>query len=204
MSKPAIAMRSSCLPRATLAAIHVAKKQLGLDDETYRDLLQRVTGKRSAGELTEAEAGRVLEEMRGKGFERGVRTAPAGAMKLDGPYAAKLRALWITGWNLGVTNDRTDAALVAFVKRQTGIDHVSWLRDGAEASRAIEGLKAWLARAAGVEWSTARAAMPMDSKRAVIAAQQRILGTPDLDMSKVYNLDGAIADLGDQIRRAKS
>jgi phage gp16-like protein len=34
-----------------LAAIHVAKKRLRLDDETYRALLQRVGGQRSAKDL---------------------------------------------------------------------------------------------------------------------------------------------------------
>lgn len=134
-----------------VAAIHVAKKDLGLDDDTYRDLLARVTGKRSAKDMSDVERRAVLDEMRRQGFKavsNGART------RLEGRFAKKLQALWIAGWNLGVVTNRDDAALVAFVKRQTGIDHVRFLVDAAEARKAVEAIKAWLAREAGVDWST--------------------------------------------------
>lgn len=132
------------------AAIHIAKKQLGLDDDTYRDLLARVTGKRSAGDMSDAERRAVLDEMRRHGFK----TNSNGARKpLEGRFAGKLQALWIAGWNLGVVDDRDDAALLMFVKRQTNIDHVRFLRHPEDADKAIEALKGWLARAAGVDWS---------------------------------------------------
>lgn len=41
--------------RRELAKIHIlAKKDLGMDDETYRDMLEAVTGQRSAGRLDDA------------------------------------------------------------------------------------------------------------------------------------------------------
>lgn len=49
----------------SLAKIHIAKAQLGLDDETYRALLARVAGVRSAKDLTKRQMGLVLSE-----FER--------------------------------------------------------------------------------------------------------------------------------------
>lgn len=138
---------------STLAAIHVAKKQLGLDDETYRAVLVRVTGKDSTRAMSEAERRRVVEEFRKRGFTK----ASNGARKrLQGRFAAKLQALWIAGWNLGVVADRDDQALIAFVKRQTGIDHVRFVQDSGDAARAIDALKAWLAREAGVDWSRGR------------------------------------------------
>ncbi|MCR5855971.1 gp16 family protein [Mesorhizobium sp. J428] len=134
------------------AAIHVAKKQLGLDDDTYRDLLQRVTGKRSAGDMSEAERQAVLDEMRRQGG--GFKPGSNGSRKpLEGRFAKKLQALWIAGWNLGVVRDRDDAALIAFVRRQTHIDHVRFLVDAAEARKAVEAIKGWLTREAGVDWS---------------------------------------------------
>lgn len=45
-----------------LAKIHVAKAQMHLDDDTYRALLERLTGKRSAAELTARERNTVLGE----------------------------------------------------------------------------------------------------------------------------------------------
>ena len=61
-----------------LAAIHVGKKALGLDDDTYRDMLFMVARVRSAADLDHAGRQRVIEHMRQRGFERPVnRPAPA-------------------------------------------------------------------------------------------------------------------------------
>jgi len=43
-----------------LAKIHMFKTQLGLDDDSYRDMLEKLTGKRSAGKLTGPERNKVL------------------------------------------------------------------------------------------------------------------------------------------------
>ncbi|MGO1072289.1 phage protein GemA/Gp16 family protein [Lysobacter sp. CA199] len=45
-----------------LARIHMAQQQAGLDDDAYRDLLERVTGKRSASAMTPGEHLAVLGE----------------------------------------------------------------------------------------------------------------------------------------------
>ncbi|MDL2401275.1 regulatory protein GemA [Rhizobium mayense] len=144
---------------SSIAALHVAKKQLGLDDDTYRAKLARITGKTSAKDMTEAERQKVLTVFRNEGF------APAGAdrrrdgrQKLSGRYAGKLQALWIAGWNLGIVRDRDDAALIAFVKRQTGIDHTRFLHHADDAARVIEALKNWLTREGGVGWRRDRLA----------------------------------------------
>ncbi|WP_375702303.1 gp16 family protein [Bartonella sp. AA89HNZF] len=129
----------------SLAAIHMGKRALGLDDETYRALLYRLTGKQSAKDLSVLEKRLVVAEMKAFGFEPNVKL-------LEGKYAKKLQALWIAGWNLGIIRDRSDKALLAFVKRQTGIDHIRFLRDSDDACRAIEALKGWLQREGGVDW----------------------------------------------------
>ena len=154
------------------AAIHVAKKQLDLDEDTYRAMLGRVTGKTSLKLMSQGELGLVLDEMRAKGAGQSLRPSS----RLDGPYAKKLQALWISGWHLGVFTDRKDTALVAFVKRQTGIEATRFLREADQAKRVIEALKSWLAREAGVVWKPAEA--PADS---VILAQLRRLALPEGD-----------------------
>ncbi|QXN68022.1 GemA protein [Microcystis phage Mwe-Yong1] len=152
----------------SLKAIHVARKQLGLDEETYRATLAEVTGKASSADMTEAERQKVLEHFRQKGFKG----ASTGRRKpLEGRFAGKLQALWIAGWNLGLIRDRDDRALVAFVKRQTGIEAVRFLRHGADAMKAIEALKGWLERAGGVDWKEFT-----DPADCVLAAQLRRLG----------------------------
>lgn len=59
--------------RRELAAIHLGKKQLGLDDGTYRDMLFMLTRKRSAGDLDQAERRTVIEHLRQRGFTRAVK-----------------------------------------------------------------------------------------------------------------------------------
>lgn len=55
--------------KTNLAKIHIAKKNLGLDDATYREALQTVTGKTSAKDLTLVEMLRVLAHFEKRGFK---------------------------------------------------------------------------------------------------------------------------------------
>ena len=51
-----------------MAKIHIAKKDLGLDDDTYRDVLWRVTGKRSCKNMLIGELEAVIKDMESRGF----------------------------------------------------------------------------------------------------------------------------------------
>ena len=134
-----------------IAAIHAGAKQAGLEEEDRRALMQRETGKTSAKLLTQAEAFRVLDEIKRLGGS----ARPAGKT-MAGPYAGVLRALWLTGYNFGIIENRDDQALIAFVERQTGLSHPRFLTEHHEATRAIEALKSWISRETGLEWPTAR------------------------------------------------
>lgn len=136
---------------SAIAAIHSGLRQLGIDQDDARDLYERQTGKRSLREMNARQQQAIVDELRRLGFQKASRH---GSRPLQGPFAKKLQAQWIALWNLGVVADRTDAALLAFVKRQTGIDHVNFLRDPAEARKVIDGLKGWMAREGGVVWGT--------------------------------------------------
>lgn len=132
------------------AKIHVGCKQLGIDEEDRRDLYERVTKKRSLTDMSPAEHSQVVDELKRLGFKP---TSKASRKGLEGQYAKKLQALWIAAWNLGIVKNKSDNALLAFVKRQTGVDHTRFLRHKEDADKAIEALKAWMAREAGVDWS---------------------------------------------------
>lgn len=54
---------------AMMAKIHIAKKELGLDDDTYRDVLWRVTGKRSCKKMLIGELEAVVKDMEASGFK---------------------------------------------------------------------------------------------------------------------------------------
>lgn len=123
---------------SALAKIHVLKKAAALDDETYRDLLERETGKRSSKGMNQVEHLRVISALE------------AIAPKQDTPrarkFTKKLQALWIAGYNLGVIENKSDKAMRAFLKRQTGLDHHRFLQDAEDADKAIDALKLWIRR----------------------------------------------------------
>jgi hypothetical protein len=160
------------------ALIHTACKDLGIDEDTRRDLYERVTGKRSLTDMSPAEHERIVAELRAKGF-KALSHRPDGRQKLTGKYAGKLQALWIAGYNLGLIRSRDDMALLAFIKKQTGIDHSRFLRDADDAARVIEALKGWLARGGGVDWNNASSIAPEFMKKPgymIATAQWKKLG----------------------------
>ncbi len=136
--------------RGLLARIHMARSKAGLDDDTYRDMLEAKTGLRSAKECSVHQLKVVIGHLEHRGF-----TMPQRAV--SGPAKAvvkKVQALWVSGFNLGIIHDPSDAAMEAFIRRQTGIERASWLREADKASAVIGALRAWLARDGGVDWST--------------------------------------------------
>jgi phage gp16-like protein len=136
----------------TMGAIHAALRARDIDKEDARERFERITGKSSLKAMSEAQRHKVLDDLNSDGRKaasKGSRTA------LKGPYAKKLQALWIAGWNLGLVRNRDDKALLAFVKRQTGLEHTQFLHDAANAAKVIEALKSWLAREGGVDWYVA-------------------------------------------------
>ncbi|WP_346915388.1 phage protein GemA/Gp16 family protein [uncultured Roseibium sp.] len=52
----------------------------------------------------------------------------------------------MAGHNLGVIDNKSDDAMIAFLKRQTGFDHHRFLQNAADADKAIDGLKMWIRR----------------------------------------------------------
>lgn len=136
------------MSKALFATINIRKNQLRMSGEDYRDLLKRTTGKTSLREMSHDQLRLVSNRL----------SAGAQPKKklLTGHYAKLLQALWLSGWNLGVVKNKSDKALLAFVKRQTGIERTEFLRDSADSLKVIEAIKAMLVREAGVEWTPDR------------------------------------------------
>ncbi|WP_269586183.1 regulatory protein GemA [Roseibium sp. Sym1] len=125
-----------------LAKIHVLKSKARLDDDTYRDILERETGKRSSKGMSEVEQLKVISALEAIAPKQVGQT-------VAGSYAKKLQALWIAGYNLGVVDNKSDKAMVAFLRRQTGLDHHRFLQDPQDANKAIDALKLWIRRETG-------------------------------------------------------
>lgn len=124
-----------------LAAIHVAKKMLGLDDTAYREIVLLVTGASSAAELNEADRHRLIEHFRGMGFSRPDRKRNNSA----NPQHSKIRYLWRDLHRAGAIRDNSDAALDSYVRRMTGADSLRFLTPD-QSWRLIEAMKRWLSR----------------------------------------------------------
>ena len=126
---------------AALAKIHIAKKELGLDDEDYRDVLERVTGQRSSKGMSAIQHNAVFDEFKRLGWK-----AKAGTFKKSNkPYVRMIHSLWRSCYNKGVIKNGSRQALRAFVKNSTDITDPDFLTYE-QASPLIEALKEMEAR----------------------------------------------------------
>ena len=133
--------------RADLAAIHVAKKALGWDDDTYRDVMSTVcAGVRSAGDLDHAGRKRWLAHLAACQAAAGLKPArQAPERKPWGPQLRKLWSLWQQLADAGRVNDRGRPALQAWVTSQTGVSRLEWLTEQ-QLDLVLGQAKRWLAR----------------------------------------------------------
>lgn len=128
----------------TLAKIHIAKKELGLDDDAYRDVLERITGKRSSKGMTSAQHKAVLDEFKRLGWMQKRSTFKPS----NKSYVRLIHALWRSCANKGVIDDGSRQALRAFVENQTGVSDPDFLTYP-QALPVIEALKKMEARGDG-------------------------------------------------------
>lgn len=76
-----------------LAVIHANKKELGMDDDTYRDFLESLTSKRSAAELTDWERFVVIKRMGELGGKAKTKRKRVKASPDKQPLLSKVYAL---------------------------------------------------------------------------------------------------------------
>ena len=109
--------------RVKIAQIHVAKKQLDMDEDSYRDMLERVAGVRSAIHLDLSGIRAVLDEFRRLGFQpsyKGAkrRTTPAPDREaMVGKVKAQLAAA-----------GRQDAYADGISQRAFQVERFEWLK----------------------------------------------------------------------------
>lgn len=134
-----------------LAKLHVAKKQLGLQDSEYRAVLNGATGKSSAAGMSEGELARSLAAFEKLGFK------PASTrQKINRPpHVRHIYALWgeLQGLGAVVKGSKGAGALRAFVKRQSGVNAPEFLTVPAGNS-VTEALKSWIKRVKAGEKGT--------------------------------------------------
>lgn len=135
--------------------IHVAKRDLLMDDDSYRAVLAKVAKKTSAADLTIPELERTLEHFKRCGFKVRSKSKPAGSSQpakakpsrplAHDPEAKKIRALWLLLYQLGAVRNASEEALAAYVKRIAKVDALQWI-NGEQAEMLIESMKKWAMR----------------------------------------------------------
>ncbi|WP_164516295.1 regulatory protein GemA [Minwuia thermotolerans] len=173
--------------KALLAKSAIAVKQLGIEEADFRDLLEARYGARSRTKLSDDQLVDLVEHFRSQGFRpakkaRARRPSATPGARASSGMLSKIRALWISGWHLGVVRDRSDEALSAWARNVTRVERAEW-QHGEDAMKVVEGLKDFLSREAGVAWNEwGFAGRPPEGLRpamrdrlAVLAAQGRKL-----------------------------
>lgn len=131
--------------QADLAKIHIARKQLAMDDETYRALLREIAGVDSSAALDFHGRFKVLERLKTLGFRaKTTSSKKTHRMSKDG-HIRKIQALWLDMARLKIVRDESAKALDSYVKRLTSVQSVHWL-SGSQANTVIEALKNWQKR----------------------------------------------------------
>lgn len=136
--------------RAMIAKIHVAQKQLAMNQDDYEQLLFDAGGATSCSDLDDRGLARVLDRMKKLGFRPLPPKGRKGATRpADHPMARKARALWISLHHLGVVDNPSEKALETFARRQLRCAKLQWA-DQSQGYKLVEALKA-MAEKAG--WS---------------------------------------------------
>ena len=113
------------LRRRDLAKIHIAKKQLGMSDTAYREMLKNITGVASAADLDGHGRSKVLVHLKYCGFKPAYKHTlqqikHRSAAKEREPMLAKVRAILM---DLKYPWKYADA----MAKRMFKVDRVHWL-----------------------------------------------------------------------------
>lgn len=130
-----------------ISQIHIAKKDLALDDDTYRAALKSATGKTSCRDMSLSDLMKAVQAFKERGFKvtRKKGRSPASA----GRRVDKMRAIWIEMGYAGFIADNSEQALLSWVKSQmtrtgaTPPESLEWLENHDKINRLLEQLKKW-------------------------------------------------------------
>ncbi|MBF0375076.1 MAG: regulatory protein GemA [Alphaproteobacteria bacterium] len=122
--------------RQTLAKVQIARKEMGLEEDDYRAIVRRVTGRDSAAKCSLGQLIDLVEEFRRLGWKGGARRRPTS----KSPLVRKIFVMWRELAGAGKVTAGA-AALKGFVKRMASVDDPDWLT-AEQAVKIIEALKA--------------------------------------------------------------
>lgn len=138
-------------PRRRLyTLLQVGRQQLGLDEDTYRAILEahgaaEVDGRPSATTLSVVKLEEVLEHLKRLGFRPTRQRPTATTADWRQPRIDKIVALWCALADAGVVRDRSERAMLQWCARLTRKARLQWASTS-DLNACVEGLKSWAQR----------------------------------------------------------
>lgn len=123
--------------------IQIARRQLGLDDDTYQDFLKSITGKTSTRDMSDKELYLVVQALKKDAGHKVGR--PGDASQFQSEHAKRARHEWLKLKNYGELRDSSERALLSYARRITKVSRMEWLKPS-EMNLLVETLKNWVAR----------------------------------------------------------
>lgn len=123
--------------------IQIAKRDLVMDDATYRVVLRAAGGADSTTAMRAPALRAVIEHLKKAGFQ--VRSKKGDRRQDTSREARKVRALWLFLHALGVVKSPEETALAKYVKKIAHVDDLRFAH-GDAMLRLIETLKKWAMR----------------------------------------------------------
>jgi len=114
--------------RQKLAAIHIAKKELGIADADYRALLLKSAGVRSAADLkNDTQYFALMRAFRAAGYKPGYRVRKKRQVKEQNYHCSEAQRRYIKGlWSLA-SRSKTERSRRAMIRRICGVDDLRFL-----------------------------------------------------------------------------
>lgn len=131
-----------------ISTIYVAKKQLSIEEDAYRELLKRVTGYDSLKSCSIKDLHNIIADLKTKGFiikPKITKSIPVSTDKFYKDPRDKALSLWLALYEIGAVRNGSDASLSAYCAKVAKVDHWHWM-DRKACYVVIEQLKIWLNR----------------------------------------------------------
>lgn len=124
------------ITKATLSKIHIAKQQLGMEDDIYRGLLARIAGVQSSKALNSKQAGNVLREFERLGFQPKPSAKAKGKPKNFDQMPARITKIEALLADMRLPWAYADA----LARQMFKVERVAWLKKPAQLDALIAAL----------------------------------------------------------------
>lgn len=164
---PAQFDKSSQHRRSMIAKVQIARQQLNMAEDDYRQILFDQTGKTSLKDCSEPQIARVLDVMKQKGFK----PLPGKKKVATHPMGVKARIMWESLYHLGAVHNPAYEAFEAWACERLECTKLQWALQS-DGFRIIEPLKDWAKRNGWLQHNpaTGRAFSPIELKASLCSA----------------------------------